>query len=132
MPIPTEVEEISGATGLYEWFGYWPDFHDAEILSLYLNRSGPSILQIYTWDTTKEIDARGFYVQRKHAVVEFVLNGMAELDLNGFSCQNVISGLAIERTSSGFRVVLGACYGLAGSLEAETLAFRITPGKPSE
>ena len=38
MAVPIDLQEISGAAELRDWFGYWPMFHDAEIISLHLNR----------------------------------------------------------------------------------------------
>lgn len=35
---PEWLGEIDGVGALFDWFGYWPDFHDAEIISLELNR----------------------------------------------------------------------------------------------
>jgi hypothetical protein len=35
-----EVPDIPGADDVVKWFGYWPTFHDAQILSITLNRSG--------------------------------------------------------------------------------------------
>jgi Immunity protein 50 len=131
MTVPTEVEQITGATELHDWFGYWPDFHDAEIVSLHLNRQGISFLRVHTWETAKQVDEKGYYLQAKHVVVEFLFEDVFALSLTGFSQQNVIFGLDIEKTGSGFRLTLDECYGLAGSIEAERLSLRITPGKPS-
>jgi hypothetical protein len=131
MSVPIEIKDINGASELHDWFGYWPDFHDAEIISLHLNRKGISLLRVHAWDTTKEVDEKGHYVMAKHIVVEFICENVSELALNGFSQQNVISGLDIEKIGSGFRLTLGECYGLAGSIEAEQISLRITPGKPS-
>jgi len=131
MAVPSEIKEIPGAAELYDWFGYWPDFHDAEIISLHLNRKGTSSLCVHAWDTTKEVDEKGHYVMAKHIVVEFIFENVSDLALNDFSHQNVIFGLDIEKIDSGFRLTLGGCYGLAGSIEAERMSLRITPGKPS-
>jgi Immunity protein 50 len=131
MSVPTEVEHIPGVAELHDWFGYWPGFHDAEIISLYLNRKGISSLRVHTWEMTKQVDEKGYYVLPKHIVVEFLLENVSALNLAGFSHQNVIFGLDIEKTGSGFRLTLDECYGVAGSIEAERLSLRITPGKPS-
>jgi hypothetical protein len=131
MTVPIEIETIPGATELHDWFGYWPDFHDAEIVSLHLNRKGTSSLRVHAWDTTKEVDDKGHYVMAKHIVVEFIFENISEMTLNGFSPQNVLSGLDIEKIGSGFRLTLGECYGLAGSIEADRMSLRIMPGKPS-
>jgi hypothetical protein len=96
-----------------------------------LNRKGSSSLRVHTWEMTKEIDDKGYYVLAKHVVVEFIFEGVSGLSLNGFNHQNVIFELVIEKADSGFRVTLGDCYGLAGSIDAEKLSIRLTPGKPA-
>ncbi len=80
---------------------------------------------------TKQVDDKGYFVLAKHIVVEFLFENVFAFNLTGFSQQNVIFGLDIEKTGSGFRLTLDECYGLAGSIEAERLSLRITPGKPS-
>lgn len=131
MPVPSEVEQIQGAADLHEWFGYWPSFHDAEIIGLHLNREGSSSLRVHTWEMTKELDAKGYYVLAKHVVVEFILEMVTDLSLNGFGHQNVIFGLGVQKTGSGFRLILDECYGLSGTIEAEKVSLRLIPGKPS-
>ena len=131
MPVPIEISEIHGAAELQEWFGYWPSFHDAEIVGLHLNRKGSSSLRVHTWEMTKEIDEKGYYLLAKHVVVEFIFEAVSGLSLNGFNHQNVIFGLAIEKTDAGFRVTLDDCYGLAGSIEAENMSLCLTPGEPA-
>jgi hypothetical protein len=127
--VPFEIKDIHGASELRDWFGYWPSFHDAEVISLHLNRTGSSSLRVYTWEMTKEVDEKGYYVLAKHVVVEFILEFISGLSLNGSNHQNVIFGLQVEKTDSGFRLTLDDCYGLAGSIEAEKMSIRITPGK---
>src|SRR5580698_8298651 len=121
MPLPTELEPITGAQELYDWFGFWPGFHDAEVINLHLNRRGPSRLVIHTWEMTDRVDSKGHYELAKHVVVEFILKDVAALSLEGFSKQNVIFGLAIEKIEPGFRLTLDPCYGLSGSIAAESM-----------
>jgi hypothetical protein len=131
MSVPAEIETIPGAKDLYAWFGHWPSFHDAEIVSLHLNRSGSSSLRVHTWETTKDVDEKGYFVLAKHVVVEFLMETVSDLNLAGFNHQNVIFGLGIEKADSRFRLSLDDCYGLAGYIDAEQLSLRIVPGKPS-
>jgi len=131
MPVPAEITAIQGAAELHDWFGYWPNFHDAEIISLHLNRKGNSSMCVHTWEMTSEVDGNGYFVLRKHLMVEFILENISGRNLDGFSHQNVISEIGIDKTESGFRLTLGGCYGVEGSIEAEKLSLRLTPGKPS-
>lgn len=51
-----------------EIFGEWPSFHDAEVVSLRLDRQGegggedgPTLdAAIHVWRTTEEVDPRGY------------------------------------------------------------------------
>jgi hypothetical protein len=130
MEIPEHLSAISGAAQLFEWFGRWPSFHDAEILSLHLDRSGTSSLSVHTWAMTNQVDAKGYFLLEKQLVVEFLLEEIFDLELNGFNHQNVLSRLDIEKAEEGFRLVLGDCYGLAGTIDAKIVAIRLNPGKP--
>ena len=120
MEFPPELGTIEGAKNLRDWFGYWPSFHDAEVILLQLNRSDASTLAVHTWEMTKEVDEKGFYVLAKHVVVEFVMKEVVGLSLNGFNHQNVVFGLAIERVDSGYRLTLEDCYGVAEQLMRAT------------
>jgi hypothetical protein len=42
------------------------------------------------WERTDQLDSGGYYVARKHAIVTFILNDIRELELDGFSHQNVL------------------------------------------
>src|SRR6266571_6217124 len=132
VPLTDELNVIVGAQDLHDWFGYWPRFHDAEIVSLHLNRRGPSSLLIHTWEMTNKVEERGFYVLEKHVLVEFVLEDILELELGGFSNQNVVFGLDLKKKDAGFVCTLDPCYGLAGTIEAEKISIRLKPSKHSD
>jgi hypothetical protein len=46
------IDEIPGTLELVKWFGYWPSFHDAEVLDLELHRTGGSTVRIHTFEMT--------------------------------------------------------------------------------
>jgi hypothetical protein len=123
---------VEGAKNLRDWFGFWPSFHDAEVICLHLNRRAASSLFLHTWEMTRDTDERGYYVLAKHVVVEFVLEEILDLNLNGFSHQNVLFGLTIEMVENGFRLVLEDSYGIAGTIDAKRISIRLTPGKPKD
>ena len=131
MPLPVTVETIPGAQELFDWFGYWPDFHDAEIISFRLEIGTTSSLVVHTWEMTSQVDAKGFYELRKNVVVEFVIEEIETIDLQDLWDHSILLSLGIEKIETGFRLSLSAAYGLCGTLEANGLCLRITPGKPS-
>ena len=132
MEFPPELADIEGAKDLFDWFGYWPSFHDGEVIEMQLCRSSCSSIKIHTWETTNEVDAQGYNVMTKHVVVEFLFKGISTLSLSGFNNQNVLSGLALEKADGGFRLILDECYGLAGTIEANEISIRLAPGKPQD
>ena len=121
------LKAIPGAFDLFDWFGHWPGFHDAEIVSLVLDRSGVSTLKVNTWQMTKQVDGRGCFILEKPVTVSFAMEEILDLELNGFSCQNVIFGLELNPIETGYRIELSPCYGLAGWINAKGVFIRIEP-----
>jgi hypothetical protein len=90
--------------------------------SAFLSRAGRSILRVYP------------YSPQKPATVEFILEDVTDVDLRGFSCQNVIFGLEIDTVTepSGervFRLIHSPCFGLAGRIDAKSIRVELSPGK---
>ena len=130
MTLPKDVESIPGSQELYDWFGYWPDFHDAEVLKLHLNLGARSTLVIHTWEMTNQVNTGGFYELIKHVIVELVLGSVTSLNLQDLWEHSILFDLGVEKTEAGFRLDLSSSYGLSGTIEAKEISLRITPGKP--
>ena len=139
--------EVPGGSELVRWFGQVPSFHDAEILSLHLRRKGQSALRLHGWIMTGEVGHDGYLVLDKHAVVTFALESIMDLQLEQFSVQNVIFGLALRRAfdrpdrrhylslrplPEDIELELEACYGLCGLIRARSVAITFEPGQPNE
>lgn len=117
---------IPGGPELIAWFsgkpfGGAPEFGDAEIVSLLLDRKGPSQLRI-------ALNCLG-----KSVVVCFELSNWIDAVLHGFSHQNVIAGLKLqragERNSQPWELGVGLepgewlielepCFGAHGTIRA--------------
>jgi Immunity protein 50 len=123
--------DVPGAADLFAWFGFWPNFHDGEVLSVHLDRAGPSHLRVHTWERTNELDNRRYYVLRKHVVVTFILEDIRDSELDEFNHQNVLNDLTLTEDPSGFRLELGPCFGLNGTITARSVRIELEAGKPS-
>lgn len=124
------IPNIPGADLIVTWFGEWPSFHDAEIMSLHIDREHrSSSLRIRTWTPSGRTDADGRVSRERDAVVVFEFSGISSLRIDGEDAdtQNVISSLVIEQTSDGYRLVIGPCYGLAGAILVRELKVRLEP-----
>ena len=122
--------QVAGVSDLVAWFGYWPTFHDAEVLSIHLNRSGESQVAIHTWHKTNQVDDGGRFVTTKHVVVIFILQGIQTAQLEDFNHQNVISGLSLNENEEGYRLTLHPCFGAQGTLEAKEMRIMLEPESP--
>jgi hypothetical protein len=139
-------DAVSGGDDLLRWFGQAPSFHDAEILSLDLRRKGQSVLRLHGWINTGQVGQGGYFVLDRNAIVTFTLSEVMDLQLDGFSVQNVIGGLILRRAPhrperrgylaldplpQDIELELEPCYGLSGLIRARSVSITFEPGKPS-
>jgi hypothetical protein len=123
---------IEGSQRITDIFGYWPSFHDAEIIDFHLWRgevdSGRSsyvfpvlTLLVNLWELTNEVDAEGFLVCRHHTLAKLRFHHVDDLVMQGFNHQNAIFHLAIEHAvrptgpSPHFSVHLEPAFGIDAS-----------------
>jgi hypothetical protein len=125
------VPEIPGAEAVVAWFGHWPSFHNAEVLSVVINRSGVSMIRIHTWNVSARADRRGHFVREREAIVVFEFAGIKSLRLHGEDAkgQDPVHANGIERTDQGYRFEFAPSFGLAGELTVEQIAVHIDPGR---
>jgi hypothetical protein len=115
---------IAGADRVTSIFGYWPSFHDAEVIDLRLHRGdirdiGPALIaKIHAFEMTKEVSASGSYVCRHHCVVTMRFAGIEDLELDGFNHQNALMGLNISGTFSDTKAGLEVSFENAFGLDA--------------
>jgi len=130
---------IEGSQKLTNIFGYWPSFHDAEVIELNLLRcdSGPNeespyeftklTTKLHVWELTNEVNAEGYLVRRHHMLTSLLFIDIEELKINGFNHQNVIFALTIERQkrSDGPSPVYAVKFDSSFGMRASFTAFRI-------
>ena|SRR5260370_2696173 len=126
------LQAIPGAQQLFDWFGYWPSFHDAEVLSIELNRSGPSKIQVHTFAMTDVVNSKGFYTCDKHCIVTFVFEEIAGIQLAHFNHQNALCDLDLHQEKDEFVFDLAPAHGVEGKIRAKTVGIEMTPGIPPD
>jgi hypothetical protein len=135
----TPVTRIQNADMVTSWFGYWPSFHDAEVLEMVLSRDGtdgsPSLsATIHAFEMTNEVTPEGYFLCHKHAVVTLLFEGLDAFALDGFNHQNALSGLSItEANSEGpLTVNFDGDYGLESELTCRRIeVVSIVAGIPA-
>jgi hypothetical protein len=142
---PVIYDEVTGGPELIRHFGRIPSFGDGEVLGLNLDRDGPSTLRVHGWVITDRDGPDGMLALERHAVVTFTLYGVMDLQLDGFSIQNVIGGLILRRAPDrperrghlaldplpqDIEIELEPCYGLNGLIRARAVAITFEAGEP--
>ena len=122
------MRDLEQAEKLTRIFGEWPSFHDAEVVRVVLDRTGPEAptltLEIHVYTMTSEVDARGFYVLTNHTLATLRFTEVALISMQGFNSQNSLSDLLISdldpAVHEGRRVhvQLPSSYGLEAEFEA--------------
>jgi len=138
-------ERVVNHNLITDWFGRWPSFHDAEVLSMYLDRRplekgrGPSlVICLHAFEMTSEVDDRGYYKSDKHAIITLEFDGVEEIALDDFNCQNVIWQLNLEDTVNqegqpALGVFLSSSFGVGCTFHCTLARVKsIEPRKPSE
>jgi hypothetical protein len=125
---------IIGSEKLTCIFGYWPSFHDAEVLELHLSRGDSDIdkgiydfpvlsMKLHVWELTKEVDSEGYLVLRHHTLTTLKFRDVADFRMEGFNHQNAILELSVarlaraEKPSPYFSVDFQPAFGMGASFQ---------------
>jgi hypothetical protein len=138
----TGIEGIENAEALSDVFGYWPSFHDAEVVRIALDRSGPQgptlDAAIHVFHMTSDVDASGHFVLTHHTLVVLRFTKIVLRDLHGFNSQNSLSGLnivAIDPTQNeGRRYGVGwdANWGIEADFDCQSITVvSVEPFSPA-
>ena len=136
---------IAGSEKITGVFGYWPSFHDAEIVNFHLWRGdmysaqnrweAPTLtVLVHLWELTNQVAPDGFYVLKHHTLTTLRFHGVCKLKLDDFNFQNVIYGLTIERKehdvgpSPYFTVTFEGSFGIEATFEC--LQIEVIDAKP--
>src|SRR5215467_15356442 len=98
---------IAGSEKLINIFGYWPDFHDAEILEINFWRGDVDpdqgrydfpvfSITVHLWEMTNETDPKGFLKRRHHVAAKIRFFDVDYFQMKGFNHQNAILGLYVD------------------------------------
>lgn len=99
---------IDDSKKLTDIFGYWPSFHDAEVLELTFwrgdvepdaNRYIFPVLNVslHVWELLNDTNAQGYLVTRRHTLTKLRFHDVSDFRMEGFNHQNAILGLSITR-----------------------------------
>ncbi len=125
----TTLPPIKNAELVTRIFGYFPSFHDAEIIKVLCDRGEPNLgsptinFTLHVWETTSDVTPSGHYKQDKHHLIEFSFFGVDSVDLHHFNHQNVLFELIIlpiikPKDHALISVEFSSSFGLEGIFRA--------------
>lgn len=129
---PTSVlSDIPGGKSLLEWFGRIPRFHDAKLLEISFSSNGEGLLRIHAWNMTNEVDAEGYFLLDKHAIVTLAFEGVSVISCSDFDMvPGIIFDLEIAKVGGSFRIEWYASYGVSGFVTAKNIQISLVPREP--
>ena len=135
----TPIDRIENSEALISLFGYWPSFHDAEVIQILIRRfsahgGAPSLsADVHVFEMTNQLNSDGYYICHKHSVVSLLFQELDELTMDGFNHQNALSELSIAETETGgaLRVIFDSAYGLQSEFTCRAIkVVSAVPGIP--
>ena len=127
----TSAEHIVGSEKLVSVFGYWPSFHDAEVISVSAWRDlpvAPGAASVKLVVHVREYEAQGEgtvqyeQVLVKSVLASFLCKRVADLELSEFNHQNVINSLSVrsepsaEAAASPLVLTIEPIWGIGGTV----------------
>lgn len=118
MAFPAFIRNHEAVVG---FFGFWPSFHDANVLA-YESGADSISLTLHTWLMTDQVDAKGYFILRNHALVSFRFDGLSDVKMDDFRSGNSLFGMEMRPCSvpASFHVNLDSVMDMSGSFSARS------------
>jgi len=133
---------IENSAAVEEIFGDWPSFHDAQVLRLSIDSSGPDApvldLALHVFERTSDVDSSGAHILKNHTRVTLRFTAVLLQRLQWFGRQNVIEDLSVSPLDSSthegrtLRVDLPSAVGMEATFECRrAIVTDVAAYKPS-
>jgi len=129
------IKHIEGFEKVLAALGFWPSFHDAEIISFAVSRALPLESGVSAANLTvhvrqyAEVGAGTAEYQLaivKSILVNFIFNGVLDLSISEFNHQNVINSITFKKTefqgAPSISVDIESIWGFGGWLQCNSVA----------
>ena len=128
------ADHIVGAEKVVEALGYWPSFHDAEVISFCIERAlplkkehTPARLSVHIrhYESVGEGTAQYELVLRKSLLLRLLFNRACDIELTDFNFQNVINSISVSTIVTDepatLLVDIEPIWGFGGSLRCSSI-----------
>lgn len=137
------INHVFGTSKVVETLGYWPTFHDAEVISFTAERALPikcghstfrMAVHVRNYTTVGEGTAQYAQVLSASVLIRFLFTGACDFEFSEFNHQNVINAIVITPVTTtepaNLRVEVESVWGFGGVLRCsrvEVEAVEVLP-----
>ncbi len=123
-----EQREIENARLVIDHFGYWPTFHDSEIISITFERTldkgtSSAMLRVYSFEMTDKVVNRYFKLI-KHCFVDIEITDLMKTEIDGFNHQNAVLALEFGKEGDNVFCNMVSAYGVDGIIEGKKIKIK--------
>lgn len=128
------IKHIDGSEKVLKALGFWPSFHDAEVISFSVSRALPldtkicfAKLAVHVRQYAEVGVGTAEYALAivKSILVNFIFSGVSGLSVSEFNHQNVINSIEFRSAESlgapSISVDIESIWGLGGSLQCNSV-----------
>lgn len=131
---------LPGGQQVLDWFGFVPTFHDASLRRIEIT-SKSVVIEIEAFRMTSEVDAKGYFVLDRHALVTLRCSSVTGISLRGSATGTIILQLNIQKIGTkppdwdqydgpevgDYEVKFDSACGFDGSIFGRELSFELVP-----
>lgn len=129
------IKHVEGSEKVEKALGFWPSFHDAEVISFSVSRALPLdtsisiaklVVNVRQYAEAGVGTAEYALEIAKNVLINFVFNGVSDLSISEFNYQNVINSIKFKNTelhgAPSIFVDIESIWGFEGSLQCSSAA----------
>ena len=109
------VRLVTNGEKLVEAMGYWPSFHDANVLEV-SRCPGSFSTTIHVFSMTDQVDTAGYYILEKHHLVTLVMLGVQGNSLPTDYSSDCLEELTFQRVGDMLQINFESVMGQSGTI----------------
>ena len=106
---------VGNAEALVDAMGYWPSFHDANVLEAERKTDAFSVT-IHLFAMTDEVDSAGYFALEKHHRIEVLMHGVQSSSLPATYAHDCLDSLTFVQTGEYLEVDFASHMGQDGTI----------------
>ena len=116
------MELVTNGEQLVAAMGYWPSFHDANVVEVFRANNSFSA-KIHVFEMTDKVDPKGYFVLQKHHLVTFSFNGVQSNSLPGGYTTDCLDELVFAKVGDNVQVSFESVMGQSGEVVCTEVAI---------